>query len=234
VEVHSLSYGAYVTLGKVIEHADDYVRRRSAELLGDEVEPDAVQLRFAEAVRWLGRRLTGMSIRVRFFERDPTDDGLLEDALTDVEARILSFNVRGPLRFDDPVEPQTLGVILHELAHLETAEHDHRFIERLGRLAGAAARLLGEGGNHTLALAGYGNIALPRATAGTSRPIIQLTDPGDAVTLASNTVFSGFIIDSPDGHGIVADGVSSRALAGVRTSIAVMSPRCLPRNECHG
>jgi predicted metal-dependent hydrolase len=37
-------------------------------------------------------------------------------------------------------------VVLHEIAHLETLEHDHRFIDRLQHLAGKTARLLAEGG----------------------------------------------------------------------------------------
>lgn len=141
-----ISHGAYVALSRVLETADDYVRRRSSEFGGEDVEPDEVQRRFAEAVRWLARAVAGRVIKVRFFARDPGDAGLLEDAVTDVDNKELSFNVRGPLRFDDILEPQTLGVVLHELAHLETAEHDHRFIDRLQHLAGKTARLLAEGG----------------------------------------------------------------------------------------
>lgn len=146
VDAAAISHGAYVALGRVLESSDDYVRRRSSEFGGEAVEPDETTRRFAEAVRWLARAVAGRVVRVRFFARDPGDAGLLEDALTDVDARELSFNVRAPLRFDDILDPGTLGVVLHELAHLETAEHDHRFIDRLQHLAGKTARLLAEGG----------------------------------------------------------------------------------------
>lgn len=145
IDASAISHGAYIALSRVVETSDDYVRRRSSEFGGDDVEPDDVQRRFAEAVRWLARRVAGRVVRVRFFARDPSDAGLLEDATCDPERRILSFNVRGNLRFDDLLDPTTLGVVLHELAHLETLEHDHRFIERLQWLAGQTARVLAEG-----------------------------------------------------------------------------------------
>lgn len=146
VDARTISHGAWLALSRVLETSDDYVRRRSSEFGGDEVEPDETQRRFAEAVRWIARRVAGSVVRVRFFARDPSDAGLLEDAVTDVEARVISFNVRGPLRWDDVLDPATIGVVLHELAHLVSPEHDHRFIDRLQQLAGILARLLGEGG----------------------------------------------------------------------------------------
>jgi len=146
VEASAISHGAYLALGRVLEDADDYVRRRAEEFETEDVEPDESQQRFADAVRWLARRVAGRVVRVQFFAQDPSDAGLLEDATCDREARILRFNVRGPLRFDDILEPFTLGVVLHEIAHLETAEHDLRFIDRLQFIAGQTARVLAEGG----------------------------------------------------------------------------------------
>ncbi|MEM9196201.1 MAG: ATP-binding protein, partial [Myxococcota bacterium] len=146
VDSSIISHAGYLALGRVLESADDYVRRRSAEFEGEAVEPDETHLRFAEAVRWLARRVAGRVVRVRFFARDPNDAGLLEDANTDVVAKIISFNVRGPIRFDDVLDPYTLGIVLHEIAHLETPEHDLRFIDRLQWLGGQTAKVLSEGG----------------------------------------------------------------------------------------
>ncbi len=146
IDTSAISDGAYVGLSRVVESADDFVRRRSAEFGGEDVEPDEVQRRFAESVRWLARRVAGRVVRVRFFARDPSDAGLLEDATCDAETRVISFNVKGPLRFDDILDPSTLGVVLHEIAHLETLEHDLRFIDRLQMLAGMTAKVLAEGG----------------------------------------------------------------------------------------
>jgi len=147
VQAVTMSQGTYLALGRVLETADDYVRRRSREFVGEDVEPDETQRAFAESVRWLARRIAGSVVRVRFFVRDPSDAGLLEDATTDPEARLLSFNVRSTLRWDDVLDPTTMGVVLHELAHLVALEHDHRFIDRLQFLAGALAKLLAEGGS---------------------------------------------------------------------------------------
>lgn len=146
VQAEAMPQGTYLALGRVLETADDFVRRRSRELVGEDVEPSEMQRTFAEAVRWLARRLAGSVVRVRFFARDPSDTGLIEDATTDPAARLLSFNVRSTLRWEDVLDPATLGVVLHELAHLVTLEHDHRFIDRLQYLGGACARLFAEGG----------------------------------------------------------------------------------------
>lgn len=146
VQAEAMPQGTYLALGRVLETADDYVRRRSRELVGEDVEPSEAQRAFAESVRWLARRLAGSVVRVRFFARDPSDTGLIEDATTDPAARLLSFNVRSALRWEDVLDPGTLGVVLHELAHLVTLEHDHRFIDRLQYLGGACARLFAEGG----------------------------------------------------------------------------------------
>ena len=50
------------------------------------------------------------------------------------------------MRFDDILDPHSFGVVLHEIAHLESAEHDHKFIDRLQFLAGQAGKVLAEGG----------------------------------------------------------------------------------------
>lgn len=144
VEAASLSHGAYVALGRVLETSADFVARRASELRGEAVEPDAAQARFAEAVRWLAREVAGSVVRVRFYAADGDGLGVREEARTDVTARILSFNVRGKLRFEDLLDPHTLGIVLHELAHLVTPEHDQRFVDRLQLLAGLLARRLAE------------------------------------------------------------------------------------------
>ncbi len=144
IDASTVSHGAYMALSRVVETADDYVRRRSHEFESEEVAPNATQKRFAESVRWLARRIAGRVITVRFFARDPNDAGLLEDATADATSRVISFNVRGPLRFDDFLDPQTLGVVLHEIAHLDHPEHDHPFIDRLQYLAGMTTRVLAE------------------------------------------------------------------------------------------
>lgn len=146
VEAAALSAGTFSALARVLETSDEFVRRRSRELGGEPVDPNPTHVAFAEAVRFLARRVAGSVVRVRFFARDAGEDGWIEDALTDVSARIVSFNVKSKLAFHDVLEPTTLGVVLHELAHLVTAEHDRRFIDRLQYLGAATANLLAEGG----------------------------------------------------------------------------------------
>jgi hypothetical protein len=144
VEAASLSHGAYVALGRVLETSADFVARRASELSGVEVDPNETQLRFSSAVRTLAKEIAGSHVRVRFYAAVPDGLGLLEEARTDVTSRIVSFNTAGRLRFDDLLDPHTLGIVLHELAHLVTPEHDHRFVDRLQLLAGLLARRMAE------------------------------------------------------------------------------------------
>ncbi|MCC7540877.1 MAG: ATP-binding protein [Deltaproteobacteria bacterium] len=146
VDVATMPRGVAQTLKRVLESSDAYVKRRATEFGSTPVVPDATQAAFGELVRWLARQIAGSVVRVEFFRAEPTADGLMEDATTDTAARLVRFNVLGGLRFDDPFDPTTLGVVLHELAHLDTPEHDRRFIDRLQFLAGAVARLSSEEG----------------------------------------------------------------------------------------
>ena len=72
----------------------------------------------------------------------------------------------------------------------------------------------GEGLQQFLDVEGLGHIMLPQVGTETDRPVIQGVT-GDAVTLASDTVFAGFVIDSPTGAGIAGDGVSNVLIGNV-------------------
>ena len=73
----------------------------------------------------------------------------------------------------------------------------------------------GSGSQDFLNIQGYGLVELPKVGTNTNAPIIQSVS-GNAVTLASNSTFAGFIIDSPSGHGIFADGVHDALVSNVR------------------
>jgi hypothetical protein len=159
VEAAALSQGTFSALARVLETSDEFVRRRSREVGGEPVAPDAIQAAFAESVRFLAKRIAGSVIRVRFFSRGVGDDGWMEDALTDVGGRTVSFNVQSKLAFHDILEPTTLGVVLHELAHLVTAEHDRRFVDRLQYLGASLANVLAESGRPLLDALRAGDVA---------------------------------------------------------------------------
>jgi hypothetical protein len=74
----------------------------------------------------------------------------------------------------------------------------------------AGKLMLGEGNGvvHTINESILGNIQLPRATLGNLRPTL-LNSTGNGVELASNSEFSGFIIDTPAGNGFVANGITN-------------------------
>src|SRR5262249_22947797 len=102
--------------------------------------------RFSDFVRWLAFKLLGIELRVTIVRKDPTIDGIVEDAAFDKNSREIKFNVLGKVDFADPLSPTSLGVIFHEFAHQYVTEHDQRFIEPGRRGAGGGAALRGAGG----------------------------------------------------------------------------------------
>lgn len=68
-------------------------------------------------------------------------------------------------------------------------------------------RFLGEGVDHLVSTVERGTILLPRATAGTNRPIIQNSGT-NAVVLAPNTEVAGFQINNTAGRGIFGLGLN--------------------------
>jgi hypothetical protein len=78
-------------------------------------------------------------------------------------------------------------------------------------------RILGEGADHWIAVPNYGQLLLPRTGASDNRPLLQAV-AGDAVTLSAGSEFSGFVIDSPTGHGIVGTTVDHALVGDVTIS----------------
>ena len=95
---------------------------------------------------------------------------------------------------------------LHTIADAQSAGGDIIFVHADSVLGdalvmGSGETILGEGVDHRLPYGDYGSFLLPTATAGTLLPTLQGVS-GTAVTLASNSTFAGFTIDTPSGHGI--------------------------------
>lgn len=129
-------------LETVVESAEAYVERREGPPRDVVVHPGPRAERLVGVVRCLSRELVGREVRVEFFERKVRDRDAQVDAEYDRERRLLRVNMRGAVRLDDPLAPETLGIILHELAHEAGEEHDFAFIDRLERYAGQALRCL--------------------------------------------------------------------------------------------
>jgi parallel beta helix pectate lyase-like protein len=72
----------------------------------------------------------------------------------------------------------------------------------------AGEQILGEGVDHSILYDGYGMNLLPTVNNSAARPTL-LGVSGTAVTLASDSQFSGFIVDSPTENGIFGDSISN-------------------------
>jgi hypothetical protein len=142
VDLRGMPDPALAQLETVVESADAYVERMEGPPRDVLVRPGARAERFVGLVRCLSRELIGREVGVEFFERKVRDPSAQVDAEYDRERRVLRVNMRGQVRLDDPLEPRTLGIVLHELAHEAGDEHDFAFIDRLEGFAGKALRCL--------------------------------------------------------------------------------------------
>ena len=107
----------------------------------------------------------------------------------------------------------------HTIADAQAAGADIIFVHADSVLSDAivmeeGVRILGEGVNHSIQYDGYGIGLLPTVNSSTTRPTL-LGVSGTAVTLASNSELSGFVIDSPTGYGIVGNSVENFAVRNV-------------------
>jgi hypothetical protein len=142
VDPRGMPLSAVEQLATLVESADAYVERMEGPPRDVPVHPGSRAERFVGLVRCLSRELIGQEVRVEFFERKVRDPSAQVDAEYDRERRVLRVNMRGQVRLEDPLAPQTLGIILHELAHEASDEHDFAFINQLESFAGRALRCL--------------------------------------------------------------------------------------------
>ncbi|HYO68909.1 MAG TPA: ATP-binding protein [Archangium sp.] len=142
VDLRGMPQAALEQLETVVEAADAYVERMEGPPRDVVVRPGARAERLVGVVRCLSKELTGREVGVEFFERKVRDERAHVEAEYDRERRVLRVNMKGRVRLEDPLEPRTLGIILHELAHEAGDEHDFAFIDRLEGFAGKALRCL--------------------------------------------------------------------------------------------
>jgi hypothetical protein len=142
VDLRGMPLTVVEQLATLVESADAYVERMEGPPRDVLVHPGSSAERFVGLVCCLSRELLGQEVRVEFFERKARDPSAQVDAEYDRERRVLRVNMRGQVRLEDPLAPRTLGIILHELAHEASDEHDFAFIDRLESFAGRALRCL--------------------------------------------------------------------------------------------
>lgn len=107
----------------------------------------------------------------------------------------------------------------HTIAEAQAAGGDFIFVHGGSVLSDplvmqAGEQILGEGVDYYIDYGGFGSDLLPTVNASAARPTL-LGVSGAAVTLASDSVLSGFVLDSPTGHGIAGDSVGNVALRNV-------------------
>ncbi len=107
----------------------------------------------------------------------------------------------------------------HTIAEAQAAGGDIIFVHGDSVLSSpivmsSGERILGEGVDHTILYGGYGTGLLPTVNSSASRPTL-LGVAGTAVTLASDSEFSGFVLDSPTGYGMVGNSVENVVVRNV-------------------
>jgi hypothetical protein len=118
----------------------------------------------------------------------------------------------------------TVNSPFQTIAAAQAANDDIIFVQANSVFHGANATItmspgqaiLGDGAGiqHTIVVPQLGTILLPQAAAGSSLPILD-SAAGNAVVLASNSIFSGFTITNATGNGIYGNGVTNALVANV-------------------
>jgi hypothetical protein len=101
----------------------------------------------------------------------------------------------------------------HSIAEAQAAGGDIIFVHGGSTLSDpvvmqAGDQILGEGIAYYIGYDGFGIDLLPTVNGSATRPAL-LGVSGAAVTLASDSLFSGFVVDSPTGYGMVGDSVEN-------------------------
>lgn len=140
VDLRGMPRSAVDQIAAIVETADAFVARVRGPPEDRIVEPGPAAEQFIAFARYLAREVAGRDIGVLFFERDTPAGTPQVDAEFDRGERTLRVNMKGRARLDDPLDPTTLAIILHELAHDASGEHDVTFMRRFEALAGRALR----------------------------------------------------------------------------------------------
>ncbi len=107
----------------------------------------------------------------------------------------------------------------HTIAQAQAAGGDIIFVHADSVLSDpvvmhAGEQILGEGISYYIDYDGFGVDLLPTVNDSTARPTL-LGASGAAVTLASDSVLAGFVIDSPTGYGILGSSVDNVFLRNI-------------------
>jgi hypothetical protein len=102
----------------------------------------ATHVTFVNVMEYLGQKLLEKPIHVTFMSKPKSYKGNVSIADFTAGSRTMRWNIEAPTtRFDQPLHPENLTTLVHELAHNVTPEHNELFLEEVQTLAGKLAVL---------------------------------------------------------------------------------------------
>lgn len=144
VELSGLSHGVRAALAAVLETSEQFNRRRQQQV--EEVRAHSPhEQRTVSFLKHLAKLILGKPVKITLV-RQAAVEGIIESATFDRKRCEMRINVVGKMNLRSPLEPHTLGIFFHELAHAYTAEHDLTFIGHLEQVAGRGAQILAQQG----------------------------------------------------------------------------------------
>jgi hypothetical protein len=179
--------------------------------------------------------LSGATVRDRLAEHVTRNYTVLAPTRTTVQSGLLAVDPQTgtPYTFahvDSAAGPGGNGNFnspFQTIGAAQSIDRDIIFVHANSVFHGAAATVVmspgqvivgdGAGVQHSIAVPQIGSLILPHAAAGTNLPILD-SSAANSVTLASNSVFSGFAITNAAANGIFGNGVSNVLIHDVNIS----------------
>jgi hypothetical protein len=153
MSLQTLCEGQLTALGRVLETSSHFVtRRKQAEARVRAISPQ--EERAVAFVALLAKKILGRTVKVELWQKPADQDGMIESATFDANGFVLRINLLGKLDLAQPLAPQSLAILFHELAHAYSSEHGLAFIDGLERVAGQGAALLATDGRAMAELCG--------------------------------------------------------------------------------
>lgn len=143
IDIKTLSSGMEELVASIVSDTETIAKRLEESqpqtfVDGGLVDPGG---RVEMVVRYLGKQLLKRDLSTYFFKRTMDYTGHLRAAEFDDSRDCIGFNVNAGLPLHDPLHPNILSLVVHELAHAKTPLHNEEHAEEMQRLSGLLATL---------------------------------------------------------------------------------------------
>jgi hypothetical protein len=143
VDISNLPYEARAVLGWHINDADAAAKAldESAPVTAHDEKRDLYPTT-VKVLEWLCYALTSRQYRITFMSKPKSYTGSQTQADHNAHDCTIRFNTECDLPLDQPLNATMLAILVHELGHRASSEHDDVFMNKVEQFAGELAVLM--------------------------------------------------------------------------------------------